>query len=323
MVRAKEGIFDSQSAGPPSPGFDYAAMYKKGNALGQTGIDAQTDAIGYYDQMAQGLGPSVAERQLQMQAEQNNRAAMQLAGQARGGNIAGMYSQALGAQAGAQAQTNQQAAILRAQEQQQAMAGLGQLGGQVAQQGMGYDELAQRGLIAAGQQNIDWQLGKRGLNLQEDAQQFGQNMQIANTIMKGAGSVIGGAVMSDERAKVGIQPTAQSASAAIGEVDPITFRYQPGLGPDGQQFGASAQQLETTSLGPQLVREGPDGFKRIDTGGAAMASLAAAAEHERRLRDLEMLAGAGEARKLASGLGPSRGANPLQPTVSGPIAGAA
>lgn len=322
MVTVKDGIFNSQTAGQANPGWNSGALQQRGDTLGAPGTNAQLQAMQQYSAMAEGLGPSVAQQQLQAQSEANQRAQMAAINQSRGGNLAGNFNAALSAGAGMQQATNQQAAILRAQEQQAAIAGLGQLGGQVIGQELAFNQLAQQGLATAGQQNIDWQLGKRGLDLQRDGMQFDQNMQIAKSAMQGVGSVVGGAVMSDERAKSDIMPTAQSASEAIGEVDPITFRYQPGLGPYGQQFGVSAQQLEQTSLGPQLVREGPDGFKRVDTGGAAMASLAATAEQERRLRALEMQVRAGEAQQLAE-LGPRRRGDPLQPTVSGPMQGAA
>lgn len=324
MVTVKSGIFDSQTAGPANPGANSGALMQRGASLGAPGTNAQLGAMQYYDKMAQGLGPSVAEQQLQMQAEQNNRAAMQLASQGRGGNIAGNFTAALGAQAGAQMQTSQQAAMLRAAEQQQAIAGLGQLGGQAIGQELAFNQLAQQGLATAGQQNIDWQLGKRGLDLQREAQQSAERKWIAEAVVGGMGAIGQAAsAMSDERAKYDIQPTAESASEAVGEVDPIAFRYQPGLGPPGQQYGASAQQLEGTSLGG-LVHEGPDGFKRVDVGGMASATMAATAEQEQRLRRLEaMAAGAGEAQQLAS-LGPARrGPNPLQPTVAGPMRGAA
>lgn len=286
MVTVKSGIFDSQTAGWGNPGANSGALAARGNALGAPGTNAQLNAMQYYDQMARGAGPSVAEQQLRQQAEQNQRAAMQLAGSARGGNIAGMYSQALGAQAGAQAQTNQQAAMLRAQEQQAAMAGLGALGGQAIGQELAFNALGQQGLIASGQQNIDWQLGKQQNALARDQFDLGRNKMIADTILGGV-SAIGGIVGSDVRLKHDMRPA--SVADAAAEVGGFEYGYNPGAGPPGQQLGVSAQQLARTSLGPTLVRQGPDGMLGIDGARAGVASLAATGENSRRIAELEHL----------------------------------
>ena len=280
---------------PPDPGQAAAMLQQqaqaqaaRGASLGAPGQQAQQQAVDQLGQLAQGLGPSPAQLQLQQQAQANQQAAMAMASQGRGGNVAGNFNAALAANAGAQQATNAQAAIQRAQEQQAAIAGLGQMGGQMVGQELAFNQLGQQGQIAGGQQAIDWNLGDRAADLARDQFKFQKGNAIANTVIGGIGAVAGAAgMMSDERAKYGIQPTAQSASDAVGEVDPISYRYKPGLGPYGQQFGVSAQQLEGTSLGPQLVREGPDGFKRVDIGGMASASLAATAEQEQRLRRLE------------------------------------
>ena len=103
----------------------------------------------------------------------------------------------------------------------------------------------------------------------------------------------GAAQLSDERAKTDIMPTLGSVSRAVGEATPVAYSYQPGLGPQGRQVGFTAQDLEQTPLGPQLVIDTPDG-KFVNTGNAAMASLAGVAELRQELDQL----------RAANGLGP-------------------
>lgn len=298
MVTVKGG-FDSQSFGFGNPGANAGQLAQRGNQLGAPGTNAQLNAMQYYDQMARGAGPSVAEMQLRQQSGANQRAAMQLAGASRGGNIAGMYSQALGAQAGAQAQTNQQAAILRAQEEQAAIAGLGAMGQQAIGQELAFNALGQQGLIASGQQNIDWQLGKRNADLQRDQFDLGKNKWISDTILGGV-SALGGIVgmgggqqaESDVRLKHDVQPASIASRAA--EIQGFDYGYNDGTGlPQGPQSGVVAQQVAQTSLGPTLVRQGPDGALSIDGARAGIAGLAASGENSRRIAELERLLGAG------------------------------
>lgn len=278
---------------PPDPGAAAAALQQqaaanqaRGASLGAPGQQAQQQAVGQLGQLAQGLGPSPAEMQLQQQAAANQRGMMQAASMGRGGNVAANFGQAIAANAGTQQATNAQAAIQRASEQQAAIAGLGQMGGQMVGQELAFNQLGQQGQIAGGQQSIDWNLGDRAADLARDQFKFQKANAIASQVIGGIGAVAGAASMSDPRAKMGIQPTAGTASDAVAEIDPITFQYKPGLGPPGQRYGVDAAQLEGTSLG-SLVQPGPDGLRRVDNGGMASTALAASAEQERRLRALE------------------------------------
>lgn len=259
-----------------------------GNQSREPGLAAQQDALSMFRQGAMGQGPSVAQQMLAQQSQQAQRQNMAMMQGARGGNLAGAYQQALGANSGQQAMLGQNAAILRAQEQlaaQQAYAGLGT---QLYGQGMGYDQMAINHLNQGAQNAINWNLGQRGMDLQAQQQRFGQGAELAKTIMGGAsavGQMIGGA-MSDVRAKEDMMPV--SAADAAAQVQPLAYRYKPGMGqPQGQQIGVSAQQLQETPLGSTLVGQGPNGMLSVDGGRAGIAALAASGENARRLRMIE------------------------------------
>lgn len=289
MVTAKNGIFDSKTAGFGNPGARSAEYYKLGNATGTPGIAAQRNALNMFGQAAQGQGPSLAQSMLTQQSGQIQRGNMSMMQGARGGNIAGAYNTALGANAGQQAGLAQQAAVVQAQEQLANRQAYAQQAAQMAQQQLAYEQLAQQGLATSGQQNIDWQLGRGQLDLNRDQFDWQRNMGIGNMILGGVsalGSIVGGGATSDVRAKEDMQPFDPAAAAA--EVQPLAYRYKPGMGqPEGQQLGVSAQQLAGTSLGSTLVGQDANGMLNVDGGRAGIAALAASGENARRLRMLE------------------------------------
>lgn len=98
---------------------------------------AQQGALGMYQDAAAGNGPSAAQAMHAQMADQNRARAVAMASQGRGGGLSSQRD-ALTAGLAADTQAQQQAAQLRAQEQQAAMqgyAGLGmQMGGQAQQQ---------------------------------------------------------------------------------------------------------------------------------------------------------------------------------------------
>jgi hypothetical protein len=264
---------------------DYA-----GNAqqYGQMGLAGQQNAMNMFAAQAAGQGPSLGRQLLVQGTEQNNRAALGLMGQARGGNLAGAYSQALGAQSGANANLQQQAAGVGLQEQlagQQAYAGMAN---QMAGQGLAYDQLGLQNALGQDQNSLGWYSAKRGMDMQASQNRFNRNMQIGGMVLGGVsalGQMVGGAA-SDVRAKEDMQPV--SAADAAAQVQPLAYRYKPGMGlPEGQQIGVSAQQLAGTPLGSTLVGQGPDGMLRVDGGRAGIAGLAASGENARRIRMLE------------------------------------
>lgn len=82
--------------------------------------------------------------------------------------------------------------------------------------------------------------------------------------------------LSDERAKEAVEKMDdKDLSAWADKVTelPITWRYKDGFADSGKDahVGLPAQKLEQTGpLGELLVHEGPDGYKRVDYGQAAL-----------------------------------------------------
>lgn len=188
------------------------------------GFDAQLDALGMYRAGALGQGDSVAQRMLNQQTSANARGGLQMAAMGRGGNLAGMQSQAMAQTAGGQAQAAQQGALLRAQEMQANRAAYAGMASQMYGQGFGYDQLAAQTGLGYNQQMIDWNLGTRQQDMNESNASWNKALGLFNA---GAGVVGAGADMlgmggegkSDERQKVGIKPTNPYGQAS----DP----YQP------------------------------------------------------------------------------------------------
>jgi hypothetical protein len=296
---AKPGIFDygvdyyrgqqeaSKYGADPSAGLNKYSEYA--NDTRNPGLAAQMDAAGFYRAQAMGQTPSLAEMQMRQGLEQGQRQTMQAATMGRGGNLAGMQQGAISAGAGMAAQTNQAAAMLRAQEQQAAMAGLAGLGGQMYGQGMGYDQLAAQSSQANAAQMLDWYSARRGMDLQESQNNWNRKMGLMNfgwgVAKDTAGMIQGGmagGLTSDERLKQNMAPTGGSVSEAAAMATPIRYEYDPRLGNPGPKFGFGAQALERTSLGPALVRDTPQG-KMVDTQQASMAALAGVGELRQQL----------------------------------------
>lgn len=281
----KYGLDPSAGAG------NYAGVAQ---ANRNAGFSGQGQAMDMYRRQAMGQGPSIAQAQLRNQSQRNMTDALALSARSRGGNISGMASQVLGANAYAQAQTNQQAAMLRAQEQQAAMQGYAGMANQLAGQGLAYDQLGTQASLGASQNALGWYSADRGMDMQaQEADRafalglYDRGADLAKSIAGGAGGAAGAGMMSDERAKTGVRPTTLAASQAVGDITPAAYNYKPGMGPAGTRIGPMAQDLERNPLTQSLVTEGPDGLKRVDVGGLAALATAASAEQEGRIRALE------------------------------------
>lgn len=145
----------------------------------------QDDLVRQLQARARGTVPSSAEQMLRQQTDRTTQGAAAMMGSVRGMNPALAAMQASRAQAEAQAQANQQSAILRAQEQAQAESMLGQYLQGLAGQQLQRDQMGiQRELGMAGiaeqrasreQQALQWQ---EQLAAMEEAQrrQFWQQM---------------------------------------------------------------------------------------------------------------------------------------------------
>lgn len=178
-----------------SRGMGYAAQARQGpqvnygaadqsRGLGLAARGGQGEAGDLYRAAALGQGPSAAQAQLRMGLDQATASQYALANSARGGalGLAGAQQQAQSQAALMAGQAAQQAAVLRAQEQQAGMAGYAGVMGQ--QRGQ---DLQAQGLDA---QQAQYQAGlemqQRGLNSTDQRFFEQQAMEIQRMRMQGA-----------------------------------------------------------------------------------------------------------------------------------------
>lgn len=169
---------------------DYAGLAQ---AYGDAGREGLVDAMDMYRQQAMGLSPSLANAQMAQAIAANNRQAMSMAGNARGGNLQGSFQSAMNAGSGANAFAAQQGAINRIAEQQAGMAGLAGLSGQLSQQGMGYAGINLQNALTQDQNALAWYSAQRGLDLQQRGQDRDFYGGLARAGIGAAGSALGAA----------------------------------------------------------------------------------------------------------------------------------
>lgn len=260
-------------------GLDGVRFYR--GALGDNGAMAQdysnagnaamTQAMDMYGAQAMGTAPSLAQGTMQQGLEANNRAAMGLMGQARGGNVAGAYQQALGAQSGANMQTMQQGAINAMAEQQAGLAGYAGLAGQSAALGQNYAQLASQHQLQADQNDLGWYGAKRGMDMQRDQGNRDFTMGLVNAGVNTLGSVLSAVgSMSDERAKMGMQPASVADAAAEMAPDPDGIEWRGDPISEGQKsavrqslrhFGMLGGQSRGASPASQAAEVGGLGYE--------------------------------------------------------------
>lgn len=273
---------------------------------------------------ALGLDPSVAEQQLRMGLGQTLAQQSALANSARGGAGNQAYAQRMAQNNAGNAaiQTNANAALLRAKETSDAYAGLGAAlsgagqtfggaGNTFGQSRMG--SIQQQNTLANVQSgNMDrnnamqqyWNnqymdVNKQDANnalgignqdnassqISEQAREADQKRKDMQTQQAIAAIGMGLGLVSDERLKEDIKP-AKGIGEMLAALKPSTYRYKDEQHGDGERVGIMAQDLEKSEVGKLLVRETPIG-KAVDGKQSLGALLAAAAEHEKRLRKLE------------------------------------
>jgi hypothetical protein len=140
-------------------------------------------------------------------------------------------------------------------------------------------QLAGQGQNMAGRQQaaMNTQLGAAGTQAGIGAQQQGAaadtSRQTWGTIGTAAGAIgqVAG-LLSDERCKDNVE-TVDSMRGKLKGLDvmaiarkirPVSFEYKSEVANPGEKVGVIAQDLEKTALSG-VVKEGPDGLKRIDT----------------------------------------------------------
>ena len=302
---------------------DLTARNEQSRGLGyaQEGVNASRDAM-------LGRGTSVADLQRQrgLQAAQN--AAASTAASARGGGANMAAAQRLAAQQQSQlaGQSNEQAAMLRANEIATARGQFGQMSGQYGQmagQMRGMDQsraalASQNAMQRAGLQQGYEQMGQQINQTQLQAQIAGDQNRVNNsfraqegmagigdkntdrtTQLVGAGiGMVGnmmgaaGAAASDIRAKEAIKPANSEVARSLDALNPYEYSYkEPGRFGEGRRVGIMAQDLEKSPAGAQVVESGKGGTKMIDGKKAISFNLAAAANLNDRLRKVEAATG--------------------------------
>ncbi len=288
----------------PQPQYNADAMGQfKGAAQGGAnayGADrgAQGQALGLYRDAATGGAPSAAEVQMQAGSDQAIANQISLGAAGRTGNIGAQMQGAQQAGAGISAATNQQAAQLRAQEMEQARAGLAGLSTNMAGQSL-QREATGLGLQAqaSGQQlasETQWGLGQRQLDIEQLQGNRAFGMGIVD---KAADAAAMGVMYSDKRAKANLAPSGGAATEAALKSKPSMFEYEPGMGPPGPRVGVTAQGLASTPAGRATVSQGPDGLLRVDPKQLASLSMAAAAENAAEIEKLKAKIGGKKKKK--------------------------
>lgn len=260
----------------------------RGAAADQQALRYQQGMMGQYADMARGQGPSLAQQQAAASTQQTLADQMAMSAAASGGNMAGQAQQIAGMGAAAQMASGQQAAQIRSQEQMAAMQAQGQLADSMRSQ-------AQQQQLGMGQLAGQAQMANRAMD-----QQHMNNMHSMFRLGGGGGGgaatgVLSG-ILSDERAKQGIEENPMAASQAVGAMTPKTWEYKPGYGPPGERAGITVQELEQTPAGRAIVQDTPYG-KQYDVGGMTSLLAAHSADVEQRMRKLEQGMGMGGAKR--------------------------
>jgi len=107
----------------------------------------------------------------------------------------------------------------------------------------------------------------------------------ATTNLVGTGITSAASYFSDERVKEDIQPF--DPSEFLDSLTAKQFSYKKPKHGQGKFAGPMAQDLEKTEIGANMVSEDEEGTKVVDTGRAAMTSLASLADIHKRIKKLE------------------------------------
>ena len=248
--------------------------------LGGAGMDAITQL----QQAATGAVPSAAEIQLRNQAARNAANSFGVASALQGRSPGGALHQALVNNAGAQAQTNSDAAALHANEMANARGQLvGAIQGQQQNQlGLRQGDITQQGNLLSGQTSALNAGTSAATGL---ANANATNAAAQNQATAGALGILGGVtnkLISDEREKTNVHRVDLDGLAKA--LEGFRFRYKDPANGTGERVGVMAQDAEKGGpIGRAMVRN-VGGTKALDTGNAVGAALAMAAEALKRTR---------------------------------------
>jgi hypothetical protein len=97
----------------------------------------------------------------------------------------------------------------------------------------------------------------------------------------------GAAAMSDERAKTEVRYDPETSRDFLGKLNSWSYEYKnPEAHGHGRFYSPMAQELEKSDVGKSAVLNTPQG-KMVDYARLGGITLAAASDHEKRLRALE------------------------------------
>jgi hypothetical protein len=237
---------------------------------------------GYYQNMLAGKGPSVAQNQFQAATDQSIANQMAMARSARGSAAqAGALREAT-AQGGAQmAGAAAQSGVIRAQEQQQAAQGLGQVYGQQGQLGLGlYGQQAglasqQAQLQQANQAQINqMRMGYLGMSNQEQQQALEALSSYTRASLAAQGQQLSADQFATQTANQAAGTMASGVSGMMSDVNAKTMAHSEGYAAglsmsdenakqaaraEGMQKGLAASQAQGGGTGAAMAAPAAQG----------------------------------------------------------------
>lgn len=286
-----------------------AAQSSATNGIDQNNYGVMGRLAQQYQNQANGVGPSLAQMQLQQATDQNLRNSAALA--ASGRNPALASYQATQAQGAAGQQAAGQSAIARLQEQYQAQQGLANITGQMQgaygqnaamQQNNNQFNAGATNTMNQTQAQINQQQNDQyNQMMQQQQQQYNQyqNQRGLNQQQAGYG-VLGGVenaagaglekLASDERLKTDIKPGGNKVRGFLDRLRAHEYRYKDpnstGAAP-GTHVSPMAQELEKAGdVGRSMVEDTPSG-KMVNYGRGFATMLAAQSDLHQRVKALE------------------------------------
>jgi len=266
-------------------------------------------APGLAQRQAQRTGENINlqtnQQAAQLRAQEQQQAEMALGGvlgQVRGQDIglagqqAGLTQQAGLAGAGAMNQFALQQGAFGQQagmQNQQAMLQQQQMNDQMTQyfESLGYskDQAQMAAQMQLQQMNADQKTSENALQAQIIEANINRQQAAQGGMMAAAGNLV--TMISDVRAKEKIKGGGGAVRDILDTISPYSYDYKAGKGDGGKDVvGIMAQDLERTPQGASMVTDTPEG-KAIDAGRATQLNLAASADLNRRLSDLESQTG--------------------------------
>lgn len=225
------------------------------NAQIQSSYTTNNDEQAYIDEMKKrmmGQGSSAAELQMQAGQQEAFNQAQAMAASNRSVNPALAQRQAQTVNSDMQNKVNQQAGIMRAEEQAQATNQLGDFYNQLRNAKVG---IATNNSLAS--------------------QQVAANRgQLTRSLLSGGGQVGAAALMSDENEKENIEMGDKEIKSFLDAIKAYKYDYKDKKDGEGEFVSPMAQDLEKSKVGKKMVKNTPDG-KMVEFDGHSLGSMLA------------------------------------------------